>query len=44
MPGAIWHFHDSHAAHDGICHDAHLPGVEVGHQLKEPASPGLGRP
>ena len=23
VPGAIWHFHDSHAAHDGISHDAH---------------------
>ena len=23
VPGAIWHFHDSHAAHYGISHDAH---------------------
>ncbi len=25
VPGAIWHFHASHAAHEGKSHDAHPP-------------------
>jgi len=25
VPDAIWHFHDSQAAHDGISHGAHPP-------------------